>query len=75
MTRALGRVVEVFELAYAVRRVVLQNMFWAFFYNVGGIVLAMMGLLNPILAAAAMVLSSLSVIVNSLRLNRRFEGR
>ena len=45
-----------------------QNLFWAFAYNVVGITLAMAGVLNPILAAAAMVLSSLSVIGNSRRL-------
>jgi hypothetical protein len=44
---------------------VRQNLFWAFAYNVVGITLAMAGVLNPILAAAAMVLSSLSVIGNS----------
>jgi cation transport ATPase len=47
---------------------VRQNLFWAFAYNAAGITLAMAGILNPILAAAAMVLSSLSVIGNSRRL-------
>jgi cation transport ATPase len=51
-------------------RVVRQNLFWAFFYNAAGISLAVAGVLNPILAAGAMVLSSLSVIGNSLRLGR-----
>jgi cation transport ATPase len=52
--------------------VVKQNLFWAFFYNAAGISLAILGILTPILAAAAMVLSSLSVIGNSLRLSRSF---
>ena len=75
MKPSLERVIEVFELAHFTRRVVSQNLFWAFFYNAAGITLAVTGLLNPILAAAAMVLSSLSVIANSSRLNRFFGRR
>jgi heavy metal translocating P-type ATPase len=51
-------------------RVIRQNLFWAFVYNVGGIALAVSGRLNPVWAGAAMVASSLLVITNSLRLNR-----
>ena len=66
----LDKVEEAFQLAARATRIVRQNLFWAFFYNIAGIGLAMTGLLNPIMAAGAMLLSSTSVIANSMRLNR-----
>ncbi|MEW6324225.1 MAG: heavy metal translocating P-type ATPase [Nitrospirota bacterium] len=58
------------RLSRATMTKIKQNLFWAFIYNAIGIPVAALGFLNPILAAAAMALSSLSVIVNSALLKR-----
>jgi len=69
----LGTAVDAIRLSRATLRTIKQNLAWAFGYNVAALPLAAVGLLNPILAGAAMALSSISVVANALRL-RRFAG-
>ncbi len=68
MHNDLNAVVDAIELSQVVMRRIRQNLFFAFFYNILALPLAALGYLNPVIAGAAMALSSVSVVSNSLRL-------
>jgi len=70
MRSDLLSVVDAISLSRATLRKIRQNLFFAFIYNLLGIPLAAAGMLNPVIAGAAMALSSVSVVSNSLLLRR-----
>src|SRR3990167_4524426 len=70
MRNDLAGVADAISLSRATLRKIRQNLFFAFAYNVLGIPLAMLGMLNPVIAGAAMAMSSVSVVSNALLLKR-----
>jgi len=68
LTSELDRIPWAIRLARRTRSVIRQNLIWAFGYNSVGVAFAAAGLLNPVVAAALMIVSSLLVISNSMRL-------
>lgn len=71
MNGDLKNLARMIRLSQLTMKKIRQNLFWAFIYNTVGIPFAAVGLLNPIVAGAAMAFSSVSVLLNSLALNRK----
>ena len=67
----LSKVVDAIEISKVTFKKIKQNLFWAFFYNIIAIPIALSGLLHPAIAEIAMTFSSINVIVNSSRINKK----
>ena len=70
MSGDLRAAADAIRLSRSTLRTIKQNLGWAFGYNVAALPLAAIGLLNPVVAGAAMAFSSVSVVANALRLRR-----
>jgi len=70
MSGGISKVLECIRISGRTFRVITMNLFWAFLYNVVAIPVAMAGLLHPAIAEAAMALSSISVVLNSLTIRK-----
>jgi P-type E1-E2 ATPase len=70
LSGGLNRIGWLIELSRFARRIIVQNLLWALGYNAAALSAAAAGWLHPLLAAVAMVVSSLTLLGNSLRLNR-----
>lgn len=68
LNNSISGVQRALELSRAAMKIIKENLFWAFFYNVVGIPFAILGLLTPMLAGTVMAFSSVCVVTNSLRL-------
>ena len=69
----IEKVVEAIEISEKTTTAIKQNLAWAFGYNAFAIPFAVSGRLNPTMASAAMALSSISVLINCVRFNRRMD--
>jgi Cu+-exporting ATPase len=67
----ISKIVDAIKISKLTFTVIKQNLFWAFFYNIIAIPMAMMGLLHPAIAEAAMAFSSITVILNSSKINMK----
>ena len=70
MQHSVNQLVDALFLARATLKNIKQNLFFALIYNILGIPLAAFGFLNPVIAGAAMAMSSISVLMNALRLKK-----
>jgi len=69
----ISKVVDAIKISETTFKTIKQNLFWAFFYNIIAIPLAMTGILHPAIAEIAMLFSSINVIYNSSRITKKVD--